>query len=93
MTHIFYWLLSPDTSVVSPSMASHHVSDNFMHSSPSLAILGCICPFKQTKVQFIWHGLRIYLHINQGQGRGLGSSDRTLIGAGEKILSNLLHYK
>ena len=31
----------------------------------------------------------IYFYIDQGQGRGLGSSDRTLTGAGKNILSNL----
>ena len=34
----------------------------------------------------------IDFYIDQGQGRGLGSSDRTLTGAGKNILSNLLHY-
>ena len=64
-------------------MNSNHVSDNFMHSSPSPAILGCICIMA-------WI---IDLHINQGQGRALGPSDRTLTGASKNILSNLLHYK
>ena len=34
----------------------------------------------------------IDFYIDQGQGRGLGSSDRTLTGAGKNILSNLLLY-
>ena len=34
----------------------------------------------------------IDFYIDQGQGRGLGSSDRTLTEAGKNILSNLLHY-
>ncbi len=31
-------------------------------------------------------------YIDQCQGRGLDSGDRTLTGAGKNILSNLLHY-
>ena len=31
-------------------------------------------------------------YIDQGQGKGLSSSDRTLTGAGKNILSKLLHY-
>ena len=34
----------------------------------------------------------INFYIDQGQGRGLGSSDRTLTGSGKNILSNLLLY-
>ena len=34
----------------------------------------------------------IDFYIDQGQGRGLGSSDRTLTGASTNTLSNLLHY-
>ena len=34
----------------------------------------------------------IDFYIDQGQGRGLGSSYRTLTGAGKNTLSNLLHY-
>ena len=34
----------------------------------------------------------IDFYIDQGQGRGLGSSDRTLTGASKNMLINLLHY-
>ena len=34
----------------------------------------------------------IDFYIDQGQGRSLGSSDRTLTGASKNVLSNLLHY-
>ena len=34
----------------------------------------------------------IDFYIDQGQGRGLGCSDRILTGASKNILSNLLHY-
>ena len=71
------------------SSASHHVWHHFIHSSPSPAILGCIClvnPTMSTSKSWI-----LDLYIDQGQGRGLDSRDRTLTRAGINILNNLLH--
>ena len=49
-------------------------------------------------ISFLTHPSHLYVpwiidfYIDQGQGRGLGTSNRTLTGAGKNILSNLLHY-
>ena len=76
----------PDTSVVSPPMAelaSHHVSHEFYAFKSKSCYIGLYSNvIEPTQVLFMCHGLYIF-SIDQGQGRGLGSSDRTLTGAGK----------
>ena len=81
----------PDTSVVSlpwPVIMYHII----LCIQVQVLLYWVVSGFFLTHPNPLYVTWIIDFYIDQGQGRGLGSSDRTLTRASKNILSNLLHY-